>query len=284
MPYYEGIGLIAEKNAVVIDLGFSHTKVGYAGEATPRAILLTPTSIQKLVNGPSSNRHLLYEDLVGFVHTIYFKHLLVNPKDRRVVLLDALLGTIRLKEVLAEVLYKHFEVLSILFAPSHLMPLFTLGVQTGLVIDMGYAETSIIPVYEGVPILKAWQALPLASEAIHNEILKLLKTRGTVNYAGNEAVKLSDVEKLQNLHESLAEDIKIRLCFVTNLSRGQQIQKIKEDASSVSGLPSFLEKSVPTASYPLNGDTILHVDGTVRESACEVLFEQVKILFKFYTV
>ena len=39
-------------------------------------------------------------------------------------------------------LFKHFEVLSILYAPSHLMPLFTLGINTALVIDVGFKEVS----------------------------------------------------------------------------------------------------------------------------------------------
>ena len=66
----------------------------------------------------------------------------------------------------------------------------------------------------------------------------------------------------------------MRLCFTTNLGRGQQIQSIRRDASSVSGLSSFLKKSVPSVSYPLSGDAILDVDGAVRESACEAMFEQ----------
>ncbi len=80
---------------------------------------------------------------MSFIHRLYFQHLLVNPKDRRVVLLDSLLGTFVVKEALSEVLFKHFEVLSILYSPSHLMPLFTLGTQTGLVVDVGYSEVSI---------------------------------------------------------------------------------------------------------------------------------------------
>ena len=36
--------------------------------------------------------------------------------------------------------------------------------------------------------------------------------------------------------ERTLEDIKVRLCFVTNATRGSQIQEIKADASSVSGL------------------------------------------------
>ena len=55
------------------------------------------------------------------------------------------------------------------------------------------------------------------------------------------------------------------------------VQKIRQDASSVSGLSSFLKRSVPTATYPLGGDTLLYVDGTTRESACEVMFEQVNL-------
>ena len=36
----------------------------------------------------------------------------------------------------------------------------------------------------------------------------------------------------------------VRLCFTTNLARGQQIQSIRRDASSVSGLSSFLKKPI----------------------------------------
>ncbi len=179
MPFYEGIGLIAEKNAIVIDLGRANTKVGYAGEAAPRAIVRTPAELRNQ-GQKDLTRDKLYDSLVSFVHRLYFSHLLVNPKDRRVVLVDQLLGSILVKEVLAEVLFRHYEVLSVLFAPSHLMPLFTLGLRTGLVLDVGYAEATLIPVYEGVPILKAWQAQPLASEAIHREIAEMLKTRATI--------------------------------------------------------------------------------------------------------
>jgi actin-related protein 10 len=49
-------------------------------------------------------------------------------------------------------------------APSHLMPLFGLGVRDGLVLDVGFSEATLIPVYENVPILKVrmfwtWQGM-----------------------------------------------------------------------------------------------------------------------------
>ena len=135
--------------------------MGYAGESAPRSVLRTPPELRDQGQG-DLRRDGLYDRLVAFVHRIYFGHLLVNPKDRRVVLVDHLLGSIVAKEVLSEVgkvkrpkskkvswrkrdlfwqvLFKHYEVLSILYAPSSLMPLFTLGLRTRLVLDVGYAE------------------------------------------------------------------------------------------------------------------------------------------------
>lgn len=54
--------------------------------------------------------------------------------------------------------------------PSHCASLFTLGISTALVLDIGYKEAILIPVCEGVPVLRLWQAMPLAGEAIENKI------------------------------------------------------------------------------------------------------------------
>ena len=81
---------------------------------------------------------------------------------------------------------------------------------------------------------------------------------------------LADLE----LTEKTLEDIKVRLCFVTEATRGHQIHQINQDASSVSGLSSFLKKSVPPTDFILSGDTVLKIDGQVREGVCEVLFER----------
>ena len=220
MPFYDGIGVIAEKHAVVIDIGSAYTKVGYAGEAVPRAIVKSP----KLDVG---NESALQDALVKFVHKLYFEHLLVNPKDRRVVLVEQLLGDLRLRDGVVRVLFCHFEVLSILLAPSHLMPLFSLGLQHGLVLDMGFKEATLIPVYQNVPILKAWQALPLASEAIHESIKEEIITRGTAKTGEiSDYSKITDLGLETKIVEEVIEDIKVRLCFVTNFERGRQIQQV----------------------------------------------------------
>ena len=53
-----------------------------------------------------------------------------------------------------------------------------------------------------------------------------------------------------------------------------QVPLVASRDEDYSGLSSFLKKSVPSATYPLNGDITLRIDGQTRESACERLFEQ----------
>ena len=129
MPLYEGIGLISEKHAVVLDIGSDTTKCGYAGEMTPRCII--PSKIGDKWIHDIKDAEELHATLVDFVHHLYFKWLLVNPKDRRVVIVENLLGVSLLKNTIAKVLFNHYEVSSVLFVPSHLVSLFTLGINTG---------------------------------------------------------------------------------------------------------------------------------------------------------
>lgn len=51
--------------------------------------------------------------------------------------------------------------------PIHLATISTLGTNTAIVLDIGYREATLIPIFEGVPILKAWQALPLGGQIVH---------------------------------------------------------------------------------------------------------------------
>lgn len=71
-----------------------------------------------------------------------------------------------IRQSIADVLFRHFEVPSILFAPSHLVSLFTLGISTGLVLDCGFMEALLLPVYEGFTLLNAYQSAPLGSRRI----------------------------------------------------------------------------------------------------------------------
>jgi len=274
MPLYEGIGLISEKHAVVLDIGSATTKCGYAGEMSPRCII--PSKVGDVWLHQATDQDKLYPLLVDFIHHLYFKWLLVNPKDRRVVVVENVLGSTLFKETLAKVLFKHYEVSSVLFVPSHLLCLFTLGVTTSLVLDVGHKEATVVPVYEGVPILAAWQAQPLAGEAIHDAVKADLICRGLITTGVNKIGEKEETSRVGDhpecLNEKVIEDIALRCCFITNINRGRELTEALNDPSDATALNKCLAHLSPSVTYPISGSQLLLVDGATREGSAELLW------------
>lgn len=67
---------------------------------------------------------------------------------------------------------------SVLFVPSHLVSLATLAVDTAVVVDIGYREATVMPVFSGVQLINAFQAQPIGGEAVHHEIRRQLMDIG----------------------------------------------------------------------------------------------------------
>lgn len=175
------------------------------------------------------------------------RYILVNPKDKKIVMVESILCPTVVRETLARALYCHFEVNSIFFVPLHLAALSTLAIDTALVVDVGYKEAIVIPVFSGVQVLNAWQAQSLGAEAVHDEIKGQLILNGI---------------KEEHLTPKVIEDIKARLCFVTNLARSR---KYREKAPPV---------PCPDVDYPIKGEEIIKIPGVLRETAFEVLFPE----------
>ncbi|CAH1790732.1 unnamed protein product [Owenia fusiformis] len=276
MPLFEGVAYGGEKSAVIVDIGGAYTKCGFGGEPAPRCII--PSDVIKQSGETRKvtvfkNEAELYDNLVDFLHRLYFRHLLVNPKDRRVVVVESVLCPSVFRNTLAKVLFKHYEVPSVLFAPSHLMALFTLGISSGLVLDAGLTETLVLPIYESIPILKAWQAVPLAGNAIHSRLESQLLETGIITTDESEKRPLSSA--LGSLSQSTLEDIKVRCCFVTRMDRAKQLQDAQLQESGLQEVdPTKIPTPPPGVDYPLDGGKILHIDGKIRENSCEVLFER----------
>lgn len=262
LPVYEG--LLAEKTGVVLDIGTKYTKYGIFGSFQPKGF------VQSQVKDPRTNkiRNLydykdaddLYALLIEFIRKIFFKYFVTSPKDKRIVVVESVLTPTVWRNTLAKVLFKHFEVLSLLYVPSHLVSLCTLGVSTGLVLDIGYSEATLLPIYEGVPVLCAWKDLPLGGKSVEDNIRSLLISE--IESLPNPGPHLVTVEDINNLPDSILEDIKVCSCFVTTMERHAEIEA-KDPAHNYPN--SFL--------YPLKSGKRIPVSGHVRESAFEVLFE-----------
>lgn len=172
------------------------------------------------------------------------------PRERTVVIVESVFCPTRVRESLARCLFTQLEALSVLFVPSHLVALAPLAVDTAVVIDCGYRECTVLPVFAGVQVLGAWQAQPIAAEAVHTEIRRQLIDIGVA------AALLTD---------DVVEDIKVRTCFVTTLERAARLHDDGGDAATTL-------RACPDVDYPLGGGQVITVPGRLRETAFEVLF------------
>ncbi|XP_050080688.1 actin-related protein 10 [Anopheles maculipalpis] len=257
MPLYDT--MLQEKPAIVLEIGTALTKLGFAGEPYPRSIIPSEVLDHEAKNAglTTPNRKLfdytseveLYDWLIEFLKTVFFKYVLVSPKERKIVIVESVLCPTIIKEKLARALFCHFDVSSVFFVPTHLVVLATLAVETALVVDIGYKEAVVVPVFCGVQALYAAEAQPLAAESVHAEIRRQLLENGVD-------------EKL--LTETIVEDIKIRTCFVTTAERAAKFRQ-PDDASI---------KPCPDVDYPAKGDAMIKVTGRLRETAYEVMFPE----------
>ncbi|XP_076634946.1 actin-related protein 10 isoform X1 [Colletes latitarsis] len=245
---YEGVRFLSDKQMVIFDIGSAYTKYGYAGETTPRGIIRTEVvcpetkELRKIYDYKDTED--LYQLLVEFLHSLFFRYVLRSPKEARIVVLESLLIPSQFRDTLAKVLFRHFEIGSLMLLSVHLATISTLGTNTALVLDVGYKEATLIPIYEGVPILKAWQALPLGGQIVHEYLMKSLK----------------DVNPDANITENLVEDIKVRTCFVTTLERSAKL--------GTADAPN----PPPAVMYP--GVKNITIPGEVREKAFEAFWER----------
>ncbi|KAL4717248.1 hypothetical protein ACJJTC_017135 [Scirpophaga incertulas] len=249
MALYEGIALIQEKQAVVLDLGTDYTKFGFTGEAAPRCIIRSefwcPSERRYKRVHDYKTAEELYDNFVHMLHLLYFRHVLVNPKERKVVVVESLLTPTLFRETLAKVLFTHYEVSGVMWADSPRLCALILGTPEALIVSIGAREAEVTAVVHASVVLHAIQAQPLGAHAIHQELSKLLD---------------EDNKTELKLPEQIIEDIKVKTCFVGNRERAVQW---------ATGNPLMPAKSVQ---YPLSGRAAITVSGRTRELAAEPLF------------
>jgi len=125
------------------------------------------------------------------------------------ILCESIFGSRSFREIVATVLFEHFEVPSITFVSSE--PLAVLPVQKdcAMIFKCGYSETVVFPIYNKIALIQAIQTLPLASKEINEQIKKELESYPS--YIVSEST--SNIFHTQ-LADSVIEDIKLRFCYI----------------------------------------------------------------------
>ncbi|KAI8385754.1 actin family [Blakeslea trispora] len=190
-----------EVNALVLDIGTSMTRAGYAGEDTPRVMF--PTSVgyvdtevdeqkkrEYFIGDNKINRfksqmeitHPLEEGLVNdweayeALWDATFHHMLrIRPEEHPLLCTEPAWNTKENREKTIQMAFEKFEFPAFYLVPDAVMTAFSVGRATALVLDSGAGVTSAVPVYDGFVLNKGVLHQPLAGHLLAQKIKEQLK-------------------------------------------------------------------------------------------------------------
>ncbi|RKO91905.1 actin family [Blyttiomyces helicus] len=199
--------------------------------------------------------------LTDQLRAVFHNYLLTDSKARKVIVCEGPLMPRTLKRIIVSILFDTLQVPAISFAPMHLLALLTVGKTTGLVIDCGNLETSVLPIYDGRPLFPNIQTIPLAGDAITTRLKYLVRHHAHILRGSSRALIPVTDAFVSARPPEFWETLKAQVCVVGAF----EVQPSAADGTFQSVLPE--------ARYPVDATDRLVLPGWVRERAAEVLFE-----------
>ncbi|DBA04199.1 TPA: hypothetical protein N0F65_004307 [Lagenidium giganteum] len=246
----------SERSVLVLELGSKYVKCGLSEERASRCVL--KWEVAELLQNPMGAQQW-YAYLYPKLHDICFNLLHANPAHRRFLICEDMLFPTVFREVVAKIIFSVMKASSVAMVPSMLMAMYATCNHTALVVDCGWAETRILPVYKGIPLVHLYR--------FDHFYFPIAATRMASKSCCERIVhELSNVPLFSM---SNAEDVLERACFVRPMInaalRSSVVESLfKGDHTDVSITIAILEtiKKAPIDVRTALLESILLVGGT----------------------
>ncbi|EJD06873.1 actin-like ATPase domain-containing protein [Fomitiporia mediterranea MF3/22] len=223
--------LYGTEDRIILDPGSRVWKVGFSGEGRPRDVFFAESGERTALWGLARDHggaeqeeegRMLKIKLQDRLRKIFHEILLTDPKSRKVIIVEHPLLPLYIKDMMASVLFDNLQVPFISFASSHMLALLAVGRMTGLVLDCGYLETTVLPIFASRPLYPQLKTTPLAGGRFTSHLRALLLMFATyipplttLGGAANIPVASRSLRVPEEvLTDAVMEDIKARCCFV----------------------------------------------------------------------
>lgn len=198
-----------EVGAVVFDIGSSTTRVGFAGEDTPRGNICSTIGLIKEndetmdIDGndttkPANKRYhfdpqnllpMANKEMVNFVRDgmihdwdllekmlnhIYKDHIRDNADQHPVLMSEVPWNTKDKREQLTELMFEKFNVPAFFLCKNAVLSCYAHGRSTSLIVDSGATHTSAVPVHDGFVLQKGVVRSPLAGDLLTAQCSQLM--------------------------------------------------------------------------------------------------------------
>jgi len=287
-----------EVSAIVLDIGSTNAKAGYAGEDTPKcvipsslgAIYVTENNVAKNVQyfvGTSSlsfrrdKMEIINPIQKGLVSNweameqlwdhIFLDRLRINPKEHPLLVSEPSFNTRPFRETLTEILFEKHEIPGLFVAKNAVLTCFASGKSSGLVLDSGGGTTCVAAVHDGYVLQRSIIKSLLGGDALTDIYLKTLEQKN---------IHIRPHYMIQSKREIRPGEFEVQLKDLPNTTESyrqymikQIIRDLKESVCRISD-STFDEQSnanIPSIGYELPDGNVISV-GTDRFSIPELLF------------
>jgi len=194
MSFLAGLGISSDKPPIVLEIGSKFTKIGFSGEAGPRAIVHTPIDFENSNN----------DEIGEFLLWIYNIHLQISPRERRLLFVDKINEKSTFRENLTKIALKRLAVPGVVFLSRPVAAVTTSGISSnsGLSVNLGWSSLSVTPVVHGVPLI--W-----------NEKLSELGASKFTHQLKEETLKIND--SFEDIDNDFIDDIISRVGFIRGI-------------------------------------------------------------------
>eukprot|EP01125_Pyxidicula_operculata_P003483 TRINITY_DN143_c1_g1_i2.p2 TRINITY_DN143_c1_g1~~TRINITY_DN143_c1_g1_i2.p2 ORF type:complete len:416 (+),score=91.40 TRINITY_DN143_c1_g1_i2:148-1248(+) len=217
--------------AIAVDLGSCSIKAGFSGDDVPKVVipsLVTTDSktcfadgipyddnsleLQSVMNGGKVEN---WDGLETLLRAMYTK-LGRDSTDQPILLTKKLNTTKDDSKILTQILFEKFNVPALYIQNEPPLTLYSYGLTTGMVVDIGETQTQISPLYEGFALPHS-QPLDIAGRNITNQLLKLMN-----EFDNNNLNPSSSIDKL------LCRELKEKLSFICSNDEDKEEEEGKE--------------------------------------------------------
>ena len=240
---------------IIIDNGSGYIKASLSGEEEPRAVF--PSIIghynykfQKHIGGEKDyffgaeaeeKRGMLdlnypidrgeiknWDYMEKIWDHIFINALKIAPEEHKVLITEASKNQKENREKIAQIMFETFCVPGLYIANPAVLSLYSYGKFTGVVVDLGYGTSQIVPIYEHVVYPAAVVRQLLAGRDLTEYMVKILKEKGYNFY---------------NASRGISRDIKEKSCYVS-LNYEEEIKSVEKfDYELPDGTHIFLKEN-----------------------------------------
>lgn len=184
-----------EINAVVLDFGSSTTRIGFAGDDFPRIIVpswYAQDEDGKVLFGtsldfPKANREIkpivsdgIVEDWEAMVAQLryYFDEVLkLDYHEQPILVTEPVWADQPYRQKLVETIYEEFEFPALFLAKQPTCVSFQQGRLTCLVVDIGHDCASVVPIVDGICLLKNSVKTNYSGQFLSDHVQDLIQTK-----------------------------------------------------------------------------------------------------------